>query len=479
MVAAPKSEALFALHRFGFGPRTGSAAAISADPRGALLADIERPGAAALTINMPSSGEAARAALEVREARRTARLTREAAKTANPSATLPDVSAMPNPPGTPPASGTARVNVNPAALALQQVYRDEAKARIEAALNAEIGFAERLTWFWSNHFCVSVAKNGVRPLVGAYEREAIRPHVLGRFHDMLLAVESHPAMLIYLDNARSIGPNSQAGMSRGRGLNENLAREILELHTLGVRTVYTQDDVTRFAKIITGWTVVPAGQEHAGEFVFNPRMHEPGTQTLVGAQMDESDFEQGHAALAMLARHPATARHIADKLVRHFISDRPVPALADKLAVRFVETDGDLKEVAKTLVAAPESWSAADRKLKRPAEWMVTALRAAGAELDITAFMQAQNLLGEPLWRPAAPKGFSDDDAAWIDGLAQRLDVANELARRIGGVTDPQQALETALGSLATEETRTAIRRAESRPQALTLLFMAPEFQRR
>jgi uncharacterized protein (DUF1800 family) len=195
--------------------------------------------------------------------------------------------------------------------------------------------------------------------------------------------------------------------------------------------------------------------------------------------MDESDFEQGHAALAMLARHPATARHIADKLVRHFISDRPVPALADKLAVRFVETDGDLKEVAKTLVAAPESWSAADRKLKRPAEWMVTALRAAGAELDITAFMQAQNLLGEPLWRPAAPKGFSDDDAAWIDGLAQRLDVANELARRVGGETDPQQALETALGSLATEETRTAIRRAESRPQALTLLFMAPEFQRR
>ena len=479
MVTAPKSEALFALHRFGFGPRTGSAAAISADPRGALLADIERPGAAALTVNMPSSGEAARAALEVREARRAARLAREAAKTANPSATLPDVSAMPNPPGTPPASGTARVNVNPAALALQQVYRDEAKARIEAALNAEIGFAERLTWFWSNHFCVSVAKNGVRPLAGAYEREAIRPHVLGRFHDMLLAVESHPAMLIYLDNARSIGPNSQAGMSRGRGLNENLAREILELHTLGVRTVYTQDDVTRFAKIITGWTVVPPRQEHAGEFVFNPRMHEPGAQALIGAPMDESDFEQGHAALAMLARHPATARHIADKLVRHFISDRPVPALADKLAVRFVETDGDLKEVAKTLVAAPESWSAADRKLKRPAEWMVTALRAAGAELDITAFMQAQNLLGEPLWRPAAPKGFSDDDAAWIDGLAQRLDVANELARRIGGVTDPQQTLDTALGLLATEETRTAIRRAESRPQALTLLFMAPEFQRR
>jgi len=286
-------------------------------------------------------------------------------------------------------------------------------------------------------------------------------------------------MLIYLDNARSIGPNSQAGVSRGRGLNENLAREILELHTLGVRTVYTQDDVTGFAKIITGWTLVPARQEHAGEFMFIPRMHEPGAQTLIGTQMDQRDFEQGRAALAMLARHPATAPHIADKLVRHFVSDRPVPALADKLAARFVETNGNLKEVARTLLTAPESWSTADRKLKRPAEWMVTALRAAGAELDITAFMQAQNLLGQPLWRPPAPKGFSDDGAAWIDGLAQRLDVANALARRIGGMTDPQQALEIALGPLASDETRTAIRRAESRPQALTLLFMAPEFQRR
>jgi uncharacterized protein (DUF1800 family) len=485
MTADPKSEALFALHRFGFGPRAGAAATIAADPRGALLADIERPDAAALTDSMPSSGEAARAAFEAREARRAARLAREAAKTANSSAISPDANARPTAPGAPPVSGATRppnsprASANPVAVALQQIYRDEANARIQAALNAEIGFAERLTWFWSNHFCVSVAKNGVRPLAGAYEREAIRPHVLGRFHDMLLAAETHPAMLIYLDNARSIGPNSQAGMTRGKGLNENLAREILELHTLGVRTVYSQDDVTGFAKIITGWTVVPARREHAGEFMFNPNMHEPGTHTLLGVRMDNSDFEQGYRALAMLARHPATARHIADKLVHHFISDRPLPTLAEKLAARFVETDGDLKEVAKALVAAPESWNAADRKLKRPAEWMVTTLRATDAELDITAFMQAQNLLGEPLWRPAAPKGFSDDDAAWIDGLAQRLDVANELARRIGGATDPQQAFDTALGPLATDETRTAIRRAESRPQALTLLFMAPEFQRR
>jgi uncharacterized protein (DUF1800 family) len=486
MATNPGSEALFALHRFGFGPRAGSVAAIAGDPRGAILGEIDRPGAGQLAVgHLPSSSDAARAAAEVREAVRTARQAQrnvQNAKEAAPAeaAPSPDAAANPSMPQERPAAAAPpppRAN-NPVAAALQQVYRDEAKARIDAAFGADIGFAERLTWFWSNHFCVSVAKNGVRPLAGAYEREAIRPHVLGRFADMLLAAETHPAMLIYLDNARSIGPNSPAGLNRGRGLNENLAREILELHTLGVRTVYTQDDVTSFAKILTGWTVTPPRQEHGGEFVFNARMHEPGEHTLISAKL-EGEFDQGRAALDMLAHHAATARHIAEKLVRHFVSDRPVPALAGKLASRFIETDGDLKEVAKTLVTAPESWNTDDRKLKRPAEWMVASARAAGTAPDMTAFTQAQNLLGEPLWRPSAPKGFSDEDAAWIDGLTQRLDVANEFARRVAGAADPQETLEVALGPLATDETRTAIRRAESRPQALTLLFMAPEFQRR
>jgi uncharacterized protein (DUF1800 family) len=485
MVIDSKSEAALALHRFGFGPRVGSIAAIAADPRGALLAEIDRPGAGRLTAgDLHTSGEAARAAFKVREARRTARLAGRAVRedTKAPAAaggnapedrpTTPQESAMTAPP-IPPRS-------NPAAAPLQTNFRDEAKARLNAAVDAEIGFAERLTWFWSNHFCVSVAKNGVRLLAGAYEREVIRPYVLGRFTDMLLAAETHPAMLIYLDNARSIGPNSKAGLDRGKGLNENLAREILELHTLGVRTVYTQDDVTRFAKIITGWTVIPPREERGGEFTYNPRMHEPGPQTLIGRPFPDGDFDQGHAALTMLAPHPATARHMAAKLVRHFISDQAVPALTDKLTERFMATDGDLKEVAKTLVAAPESWSLTDRKLKRPGEWIVSALRATDATApDIGEIMQAQNLLGEPLWRPAAPKGFPDEEAAWIDGLAQRLDVANQLARRGAGTTDPELAVEAALGPLASEDTRTAIRRAESRPQALTLLFMAPEFQRR
>ena len=172
---------------------------------------------------------------------------------------------------------------NPGPGIPQQIYLEEAKVRIDAALNAEIGFVERLVWFWSNHFCVSADKGPVRALCGAYEREAIRGHVLGKFADMLNAVESHPAMLLYLDNARSIGPNSFAGVNRGKGLNENLAREILELHTLGVRTVYTQDDVTKFANVITGWTIVPPRQDptRGGEFNFNARMHEPGPQKVV------------------------------------------------------------------------------------------------------------------------------------------------------------------------------------------------------
>jgi len=495
-----RTQAVFALHRFGLAPRAGSLAAIGADPRGALIADLSRHDPARLSgPDLLPTAEAAHEAFEFRQVRRIQRLAAQAAgDTSQPAArpgargARPGVAAAADPgAGVTTANPDAameqgerrradRSDPAPAPPIPQQIFLREAKARLDAALTAEIGFAERLTWFWSNHFCISADKGPLRPIVGAYEREAIRPHVTGRFVDMLQAVESHPGMLVYLDNARSIGPDSIAGRNRGKGLNENLAREILELHTLGVRTVYSQDDVTRFAAVITGWTVVPPGQPQGGTFTFNPRMHQPGAQTILGKTFAEGGMEQGRAVLDMLARHPATAKHIAAKLVRHFVSDQPVPALADKLARRFLDTSGDLKEVAVALVTAPEAWNAAERKLKRPSEWIVASLRATGVSPpQIGPVMQAQNLLGEPLWRPAAPKGFADEDAAWIDGLAQRLDVSNEMARRVAGVADPAAAVETALGPLASDETRTAIRRAESRPQALTLLFMAPEFQRR
>jgi uncharacterized protein (DUF1800 family) len=481
MALDPKAQAALALYRFGLGPRAGSIAGIASDPRGALLAELDGAGAGRIgNADLLTSGTAARVAFAFQQAQRAARQAERAAQqAAAPSggASPPQMNDQSAPP--PPAPVPVR---NPGPGVPQQIYLAEAKARIQAALGAEIGFLERLVWFWSNHFCVSADKGNVRQICGAYEREVIRANVLGRFSDMLLAAESHPAMLIYLDNARSIGPDSIAGLRQKRGLNENLAREILELHTLGVRTVYTQEDVTRFANVITGWTFVPFRQDpvRGGEFEFNPRMHQPGAQTVIGRSYPDAGVQQGRDVLAMLARHPATAKHVAAKLARHFVADEPPPALVERLAKRFLATQGDLKEVTKALVAAPEAWEAPRAKLKRPGEWVIGMLRAAGiTPPDIGPVMQAHNLLGEPLWRPSAPKGFADESAPWLDGLAQRLDIANQFARRVGAEADPREVFEQALAPLASSETRQAVLRAESRPQALALMFMAPEFQRR
>jgi uncharacterized protein (DUF1800 family) len=458
-MARNPQEAALALHRFGFGPRAGSIEEIAADPRGALTAELDRPGAGQITKpDLPTSGAANRAVFEYNaernaENKRTRRDATQAAMEAAPA--KPE--AMPLP---------------------RQLFRSEARARIDAALDAEIGLVERLVWFWSNHFCVNQDKT---VMAGAYEREAIRPHVLGRFSDMLLAAEGHPAMLLYLDNAQSIGPNSIAGINRDKGLNENLAREILELHTLGVRTVYTQDDVTNFAKVLTGWTILPTATnpDHGGEFVYIKRMHEPGPETVVGKNYDDTGPEQARAVLADLARHPATAKHVSTKLARHFVADDPPPVLVDQLTRRFLDTDGDLKEVTRVLVASPEAWQPQQEKIKRPGEWIVAALRATATSGDIQRIVGGMALLGEPLWRPPAPKGFSDENAAWLDGLAQRLDIANTFAQRVGDRLDAEVVADTALGPLASAETRRAIASAESKPQALTFLLMASEFQRR
>lgn len=486
MAIDPNTRAALMLHRFGFGPRRDGIAAIATDPRGALLAELDRPGGGRLLApNLLSSGEAGRAAFEFRQERRAERrAARDRARQAEQAS--PSAGAAPSMGAPDGSSGDGRsmqAMQNPGPGVPQQLYLEEARARIDAALRAEIGFVERLVWFWANHFCISADKGpGVRALAGAFEREAIRLHVLGRFADMLIAVETHPAMLRYLDNVRSIGPNSIVGRNRNAGLNENLAREILELHTLGVRSVYTQADVTSFARVITGWSVVPFQQDpqRGGEFVFNPRLHEPGAQSVIGRSYRAAGMEQGLVVLRDLARHPATAKHVAQKIAIHFVSDTPPPAFVDRLAKRFLDTQGDLKELAKALVASTEAWDAPREKLKRPGEWIVGALRATGyAPPDVRPVVQAQNLLGEPLWRPPAPKGFSDATAAWMDGLSQRLDIANQLSRRVGSLVDPVDAIDMVLGPLASADTRRAVARAESRSQALTLLLMSPEFQRR
>src|SRR5260370_23882739 len=298
MARDPK-EAALVLHRFGFGPRTGAIEAIASDPRAALLVELDLPNAG--HPDLPTSGAANRAvfeynaernAIQQRQRRETAQAAVEASGKENATEAKPEVpAAAPKPEEVP---------------LPRQLFLKEARARLDAALNAKIGFVERLVWFWSNHFCVNQDKT---VMAGAYEREVIRPHVLGRFSDMLLAAEGHPAMLLYLDNAQSIGPNSVAGINREKGLNENLAREILELHTLGVRTVYTQADVTNFAKVLTGWTTLPTASDpdHGGALVYIKRAHEPGLQTVIGKDYDDAGTGQARAVLADLARLPAPA----------------------------------------------------------------------------------------------------------------------------------------------------------------------------
>ena len=362
MALDPRGAAV-ALHRFGFGPRPGTIAAVASDPQGALIAELDRPNAGKVAdAGLLSSGAANRVAFEfnaARQAATTARARRqEAAETrrrqcgnakfcdrkcrdAEADEAKPPVATPPAPePETP----------------MRENFFREAKVHYDAAITADIGFVERLVWFWSNHFCVN-ADDTV--MAGAYEREAIRPHVLGKFADLLLAAEGHPAMLIYLDNASSIGPNSVAGINRNRGINENLGREILELHTLGVRGGYHQDDVVSLAKAITGWTIYATADnpDHGGEFLYHPRLHEPGPETVLGKAYRDTGLEQGRAVLADLARHPATAEHVATKLARHFIADDPPPALIETLTKTFLDTDGDLWQVSKALVTAPESWS--------------------------------------------------------------------------------------------------------------------------
>jgi len=479
MALDPKFNAALALHRFGFGPVPGAIAAIADDPRGALLAELERPGAGQVAAaNLPNSAQAARAFAEYRAERLAKQKLLQRAKEHAPAGSGDASASMSSEADAQPGAQTTNNGQNRPPELPALLVQNEAQVRVEAALSAPIGFVERLVWFWSNHFCVSTAES--LSMAGAYEREAIRPHVLGRFVDMLTAVESHPAMLIYLSNAQSMGPNSVAGINNNRGLNENLARETLELHTLGVRGGYSQADVTSFAKVITGWTLintlVPA---HGGEFVFFKRRHEPGEQVVLDRHYLDTGFEQGRAVLADLAAHPATAQHIARKLAVHFVADEPPQTLVDKLTERFIITDGDLKEIAKALIEADESWTPRRTKLKRPYDWHVGALRLAGARGVIARFMNGQALLGEPMWRPPAPNGFPEHEAAWIDGLAQRVDVASTFAGRVADRLDPVALIDEGLGPLASTETRNAVARAGNRVQALTLLLMAPEFLRR
>jgi uncharacterized protein (DUF1800 family) len=374
---------------------------------------------------------------------------------------------------------------------VRDAYRDAVDARVQSALTTGAPFVERLVHFWSNHFAISTEKPQVAALAGAFEVEAIRPHVLGRFEDMLLAVERHPAMQVFLDQVRSVGPDSIAAVKaqarnpqRKEGLNENLAREIMELHTLGVRTGYTQDDVTEFARALTGWSIVgPKGMGGApGRFVFRPNLHEPGERTIVGRRYAESGEAQALAVLHDLAAAPATARHIATKLACHFGGDDPSAALVARLAHAFSSSGGDLPTVYRALVASPEAWASTPLKFKTPWDWTISTLRGLGAhQLDGVKAAPLLTQLGQPVWRPGSPAGYDDVAASWAapDALVRRVELAQRIAAHVGDRVDARTLAPVLTAGSLSPATALAVSRAESAPTALALLLVSPDFQRR
>jgi uncharacterized protein (DUF1800 family) len=357
-----------------------------------------------------------------------------------------------------------------------RIFRTEANAALALSIGGDQGFRERLVAFWANHLTVSRRK--VPATTGLYVREVIRAHVTGRFEDMLLAMARHPAMLAYLDNNVSVGPNSRGGRGGRRGLNENLAREILELHTVTPAAGYTQADVTSFAKVLTGWTF-DAIREPFG-FVFRAQNHEPGPKTVMGRSFPEG-VEGGVMALTWLARHDRTHHHLATKLVRHFVADDPPPAAVDRIHGVLRDTRGDLGAAARALVALPAAWQPPLTKLRAPQDYMISVLRAIEAPPDAAERgIGVAQFLGQGWWAAAAPIGYPDDAAAWAapEMLVRRIDWANGIAAR-GAGRDTADLAMAVLGPLCRPETLRAAARAGSAREALTLVLTSPEFQRR
>ncbi len=486
-----RPQAVIAVSRFGLGARPGEIDAAAGDPRGWLASQLSGS-AAALPAELAGVAPAAERAAALLAAR---------------------------------AAGGDRELIRMLRQDARAAYIDDAIARIQAASRSPAPFVERLVRFWSNHFTVSAARPVVANLCGPFEKEAIRPHLFGRFEDMLAAVVRHPAMLMYLDNAVSVGPNSRAGQRSGRGLNENLARELLELHTVGVDGGYAQADVRQLALILTGWSIARPGEPNPGAFRYRPFIHEPGAKTLLSQSYPEAGEGEGRAALAALAQHPATARHVATKLARHFVADQPPAAAVERLARVFRDSGGDLRAVSAALITLDAAWADPLSKYRTPDDLVIATLRAvdagagwrggenlvrpgagpaprtmarpgAGADAaggdDAEAVRRAVQrpggpalaslrMLGQLPWRAPSPAGWPDTAGDWAspEAVMQRIDWALAVARRIAGLTPPVALLDATLGPLASATTRTAVERAPSREDALALVLVSPEFQRR
>jgi uncharacterized protein (DUF1800 family) len=395
----------------------------------------------------------------------------------------PDSPELPNPPST--AAGLAALREDrrnrraPGQSRSRALFRQDATAQLANALTTQTPFRERLVWFWTNHFTISLRRGQCAAVAGAFVEEAIRPYVAGRFVDMLLAVMRHPAMLLYLDNAGSVGPDSPAGQRGKRGLNENLARECLELHTVSPAAGYTQADVTNFARVLTGWSIDLRADPPG--FRFRPLAHEPGEQIVLGRQFPPGE-EGGVAALHFLAAHPATHRFLATKLVRHFIADDPPEDVVRHIAGVLRDSNGDLGSAASALTTPAAAWQP-QTKLRTPLDYMVATLRALDAPPplpDQPYLIGALAGLGQPMWTAPQPDGWPDRAADWAgpEALLRRIDWAYAVAGRLN-VPDPAWVAETSLGPLLQPATLEAMRRAGSRRDALTLLLTSPEFLRR
>lgn len=474
-------RAASASNRFGLGARPGALAA-PGDPRDWLLAQL-RPVSPSAFAGLPDSAETLRRELAFRRERLAERRAARDPLTASADA----------------GSEDARNEIR---TRFRQTFGRELLAELAAryrhAVRTEQDFLERLVQFWSNHFAVSIDKRQAALYAAPMEREAIRPHVLGRFGDLLLAVESHPGMLRYLDNARSIGEGSwlarvgsrrmrpESGPTRKLGLNENLAREILELHTLGVDGGYDQADVLELARALTGWGTAGRRELRAGgplaPFAFRSAAHEPGARRLLGRRYPEGGVEQARAMLSDLARHPATARHLAFKLARHFVADQPPPALVDRLARTWLDGDGDLPAVYAVLVRSDEAWSASARKFKTPNDFVLSAARGLGIDLGARpeALVGLFRRLGQPPFLPRSPAGFADTAADWsgADALGKRVQLAQALAARAPAAhRQPLATARAMLGRGLDTDLGAALRRAESAEQGLALLLASPSFQ--
>lgn len=467
------ASAFTALNRFGLGARPGEAQSLG-DPRGWLLAQL-KPASREAFRGLPSSAEYL--------PRDLAYLAR--ARAAQAAADAPGAA----------ADGD-----------LVERFRDqfgadlqrEHAARLRQALEADDGFAERLVRFWSNHFAVSVDKFAALLYAAPMEREAIRPRIAGRFADLLLDVTRHPAMLRYLDNAQSIGPGSPLAQRRARrgqslGLNENLAREILELHTLGVDGGYGQSDVLELARALTGWSTPAPIDDRVGArrlqreplgshgAIFRGVAHEPGPRTVLGKRYPDDGIGQAEAILRDLALHPATARHVSGKIARHFVADAPPPDLVDAMARRWLATGGELGAVLQALVEHPLAWQPEARKFKTPDDFLLSALRA----FEVRELPQPRRVvglldrMGQPPFRSRSPAGFADDAAAWsgADALLKRMQVAETLAGMVPRGLAPEARAIAVLGDGLDPETRRAIRGAESPGEGAAVLLASPAFQ--